>query len=87
MKDKYKQIIESSQIQNVMKALHLGQNINLSNVKSGLKGFLALAMWQGIEGNLLYIAPTEREAQKQQEMLQKLIGKEVLYYPLDPIHS
>ncbi|WP_438592471.1 hypothetical protein, partial [Eubacterium aggregans] len=61
--------------------------VNLSNVKAGLKGFLALAMWQSGSGNLLVVTATEREAARQEQVLRQFLGEVVVCYPTESVHT
>ncbi|MEG2651130.1 MAG: transcription-repair coupling factor, partial [Eubacterium sp.] len=87
MKHEYEKMIKAAPIQDAMTALEQEGIINLSNVKTGLKGFLALAMWQSGSGNLLVVTATEREAARQEQVLHQFLGEVVVGYPVEPVHT
>ncbi|MDD4691019.1 MAG: transcription-repair coupling factor [Eubacterium aggregans] len=87
MKHEYEKMIKAAQIQEAMTALDQEGIVNLSNVKTGLKGFLALAMWQSGSGNLLVVTATEREAARQEQVLRQFLGEVVVGYPVEPVHT
>ncbi len=80
-------IHHSQKIQRVMEALDLGQPMNLSNVKTGLKGFLSSILYESQGESLLYITSSDREAGKMTEALKTLGRLPVVHYPLEPIHA
>ncbi|MEG0811800.1 MAG: transcription-repair coupling factor [Eubacterium sp.] len=78
---------DTSKIEKMFEAIENKVSVNLSNVKIGLKGFLALLTYDEVDKNVLYITHSDREAQKKVEVLSKFYGPEVLYYPLEPVHD
>ena len=71
----------------IVERLRAGASVNLSNVKDGLKGFLALYLREATKGHLLYITATDREALAKAERLAQWAPDNVLYFPEEPIHD
>ena len=87
MTHNFVELQEAKRIKEVIATLEKGNKQNLSNVKDSLKGFLAWSIFYATKKNLLYIAPTDRLAQKKARELEALMGDLVLYFPLEPIHA
>lgn len=75
-------------IEQFFEAIQASKGLNLSNVKTGLKGFLALLAFEQFNRNVLFLTYSDREAQKKFDVLKKIYSEsEVLYYPLEPVHD
>ena len=71
----------------IIKSLKSGQSINLSNVKDGLKGFLSLFIADQLKMRVLYIAPTDVEAEKRAQKIATWDAAHTLYFPAKPVHD
>ncbi|MDE8735252.1 hypothetical protein P0G10_19355, partial [Eubacteriales bacterium DFI.9.88] len=74
-------------IEKIFEAIEESIGVNLSNVKTGLKGFLTLLTYEHFDTNVLFITHSDRDAQKKAEILRKFRDTGVLYYPLEPVHD
>lgn len=74
-------------IEKIFEAIEESIGVNLSNVKTGLKGFLTLLTYEHFDTNILFITHSDRDAQKKAEILRKFRDTDVLYYPLEPVHD
>lgn len=69
-----------------LEQLKTGGQVNLSNVKTGLKVFLSWGFFEALGKDLLIVTPSEGQARKLTDALQAL-GLPALLYPLEPIHT
>ena len=87
MTDLISELFESGLFADIEKALLAGRKINLSNVQSGLEGFLALGTFNRLKKTMLYLAPTDQDALNISKKFAKYDPKHVCYYPAEPAHA
>lgn len=81
-------LLREDKIKRMIEALKSGEHVNLSNVRTGLKGFLSLLAYDALpERSLLFLTHSDREAKRRAEVMQKFHGEKILYYPLEPVHD
>lgn len=74
-------------IDTIFQGIRKKEQINLSNVKMGLKGFLTLITFAEQKKHVLYLTASDREAQKRTAYLKRFRDRDVLYYPTEPVHT
>ena len=87
MTDLMSEIFASGLFAGIETALQSGRDVNLSNVQSGLEGFLALAVLNRLGKTVLYLAPSDRDALSISKKFIKADPKHVFYYPAEPAHA
>ncbi|MDO4288094.1 MAG: transcription-repair coupling factor [Eubacterium sp.] len=64
-----------------------GERVNLSNIKTGLKDFLGPVLKEALDRSVLFLTYSDKEARRRAEVLTKLLGDGVYYYPLESVHD
>ena len=67
--------------------VHQGEQVNLSNVKTGLKELLLPTVYEAVNKNVLLLTYSDKEAGQRAEVLKRIYGDRVLYFPLEPVHD
>ncbi len=87
MKDTIFQFFDTTQSHQIIDWLNEGTDVNLSNVKNSLKGFLALYLQRVRKRTCLYVTASDAEAAQKMKNLEKWGKNNVYYFPLEPVHD
>ncbi|MGI6109218.1 MAG: transcription-repair coupling factor, partial [Eubacteriaceae bacterium] len=71
----------------MFQALDQGKPVNLTNVKGGLKGFLAMLVFQQTENSVLFVMPSDKDARQRYKILSRFTDLDIVYYPLEQVHD
>lgn len=83
----YQNLLKAESIQTIMNNLAPGEIINLANVNNSFKEVLTGLILRQQRRRMLFVTATDYQAQKTAENLAKILGKQVLYFPAEPIHD
>ncbi len=61
--------------------------INLMNMNRGFKRALIALLFEQKKGQFLYLTQNDREALRVSQEFEKILGDQVLYFPLEPLHD
>ena len=71
----------------IFEALDDGKPVSLTNVKGGLKGFMAMLVFEQTENSVLFVMPSDKEARQRYKILSRFTNQNIVYYPLEQVHD
>ncbi|MGL4606066.1 MAG: transcription-repair coupling factor [Eubacteriaceae bacterium] len=83
----FEDLLGLSKVKKLIESLKPGEIVNLSNVNESYKVVLAGLFFHVKQEPILVITANDYLAQKKAEDLKKILGQEVLYFPMESIHE